>query len=76
MFSLFVIHIRWYDIIMPYALWLFPYLLKIMERGITFPTWLVVFGQSQCTVSDGQSKQTVLVRRRDFEENEAERGGA
>ncbi len=38
---------------------------------------LVVFGQSQCTVPVGQSEQTVLVRRRDFVENEEfERGGA
>ncbi len=48
-----------------------------MERGVTFPTRLVVFGQSQCTGSVGQSEQTVLVRRRDFVEKEAfERGGA
>ncbi len=38
---------------------------------------LVVFGQSQCSGSVGQSEQTVLVGRRDFVENEAfERGGA
>jgi len=42
-----------------------------MERGVTFPTWLVVFGQSQCSVPDGQSEQTALVGRRDFVENEA-----
>ncbi len=48
-----------------------------MERGVTFPTRLVVFGQSQCTVPVGQSEQTVLVGRRDFVENEAlERGEA
>ncbi len=48
-----------------------------MERGVTFPMWLVVFGQSQCTVPVGQSEQTVLVGRRGFVENEAfERGGA
>ncbi len=48
-----------------------------MERGVTFPTPLVVFSQSQCTVPVGQSEQTVLVGRRDFVENEAfERGGA
>jgi len=48
-----------------------------MKRGVTFLTRLVVFGQSQCTVPVGQSEQTVLVRRRDFVENEAfERGGA
>ncbi len=42
-----------------------------------YMTWLVVFGQSQCTRSVGQSKQTVLVGRRGFVENEAfERGGA
>ncbi len=51
--------------------------LPIMERGVTFPSRLVVFGQSQCTVPVGQSEQTVLVGRRDFVENEAfERGGA
>ncbi len=37
--------------------------LAIMERGVTFPTRLVVFGQSQCTVPVGQSEQTVLVER-------------
>ncbi len=38
---------------------------------------LVVLGQSQCTVSVGQSEQTVLVRRRGFVEyNVFERGGA
>ncbi len=38
---------------------------------------LVVFGQSQCTGSAGQSEHTVLVGRRGFVENEAfERGGA
>ncbi len=38
---------------------------------------LVVFDQSQCTVSAGQSEQTVLVWRRDFVENDVfERGGA
>ncbi len=42
-----------------------------MERGVTFTTWLVVFGQSQCTVPVGQSEQTVLVGRRDFVENKA-----
>ncbi len=48
-----------------------------MERGVTFLTRLVVFGQSQCTVPVGQSEQTVLVRRRGFVENEVfERGGA
>ncbi len=47
------------------------------ERGVTFPTQLVVFSQSQCTVPVGQSLQTVLVGRRDFVENEAfERGAA
>ncbi len=51
--------------------------LAIMERGVTFPMRLVVFGQSQCTGSVGQSEQTALVGRRDFVENEAfERGGA
>ncbi len=35
-----------------------------MERGVTFPTWLVVFGQSQCTGSASQSEQTALVGRR------------
>ncbi len=48
-----------------------------MERGVTFPTWLAVFGQSQCTVPVGHSEKTVLVGRRDFVENKAfERGGA
>ncbi len=42
-----------------------------MERGVTFPMWLVVFGQSQCTVPVCQSEQTVLVGMRDFVENEA-----
>ncbi len=47
-----------------------------MEGGITFPMWLELFGQSQCSVSAGQSEQTVLVRRRDFVENEVfERDG-
>ncbi len=46
-----------------------------MERGVTFPTRLMVFGQSQCTVPVGQSEQTALVGRRDFVENKAfERG--
>ncbi len=46
-----------------------------MERAVTFPTRLVVFGQSQCTGS--VAEQTVLVGRRDFIENDAfERGGA
>ncbi len=40
-----------------------------MERGVTFPMWLVVFSQSQCTVPAGQSEQTVLVGRRGFVEN-------
>jgi len=31
---------------------------------------LVVYGQSQCTVSAGQSEHTVLVRRKDFVEND------
>ncbi len=35
-------------------------------RGVTFPTRLVVFSQSQCTVSVGQSEQTTLVGRMDF----------
>ncbi len=48
-----------------------------MERGVTFSTELLVFGQSECTVSVSQSEQTVLVGRWDFVENEAfERGGA
>ncbi len=46
-------------------------------KGHTFPTQLVVFGQSQCTVSVGQSEQTVLVGRWSFVENKVfERGGA
>ncbi len=48
-----------------------------MEMGVTFPTWLVVFGQSECSGSVGQSEQTVLVGRRDFVETKAfERGRA
>ncbi len=58
----------------------FTFILKakaLMERGVKFPTRLMVFGQSQCTVLVGQSEQTALVGRRDFVENEAfERGGA
>ncbi len=37
---------------------------------VTFPTAHVVFGQSQCTGSVGQSEQTPLVRRRGFVERE------
>ncbi len=49
----------------------------IVERGVTFLTRLVVFGQSQCTVPVGQSDQTVLVGRRNLVENDSfERGGA
>jgi len=49
----------------------------IIVRGLTFPTRLVVFGQSQFTVSAGQSEQTVLVGRGGFVENYMfERGGA
>ncbi len=48
-----------------------------MERAVTFPKRLVVFGQSQCTGPVGQSEQTALVGRRDFVENEAfKRDGA
>ncbi len=43
--------------------------LTIMERGVTFLMQLVVFSQSQCSGSAGQSEQTVLVGRRDFVEN-------
>ncbi len=50
--------------------------LAIMEGGLNFPTWLVVFSQSQCTVPVGQSEQTSLVGSRDFVENVFERGGA
>ncbi len=51
--------------------------LAIMERGVTFLTRLVVFGQSKSTGSVGQSEETALIGRRDFVENEAfERGGA
>ncbi len=40
-------------------------------------THLMVFGQSQCTGSVGQSEQTVLVGRRDIVENKvSERGEA
>ncbi len=40
-----------------------------MERDVTFPTLLVVFGQSQWNMPVGQSEQTVLVGRRGFVEN-------
>ncbi len=41
-------------------------------KGVVhFRRVLVVFGQSQCTVSAGQSEQTVLVGRRDFVENKS-----
>ncbi len=51
--------------------------LAVMVRGVTFPMRLVVFGQSQCSGSVGQSEQTALVWRRDFVENDTfERGGA
>ncbi len=46
-----------------------------MVRGVTFPLVLVVFGQSQCTGSVGQSEQTALVGRWGFVENDTfERG--
>ncbi len=46
----------------------------VMVRSVAA---LVVFGQSQCTRSIGQSEQTVLVGRRGFVENlPFERGGA
>ncbi len=57
----------------------FIFTLKAEARdyGVTFPARLVVFGQSQCTVSAGQSEQTVLVGRRGFvERNMFERGEA
>ncbi len=38
------------------------------KGALHFRLVLVVFGQSQCTVSVGQSEQTVLVRRRGFVE--------
>ncbi len=41
-------------------------------KGRYISNALVVFSQSQCTVSVSQSEQTVLVGRRDFVEN---RGG-
>jgi len=51
--------------------------MEINVSIITFLTRLVVFSQSQCSVSVGQSEQTALVGRRGFVENEAfERGGA
>ncbi len=50
---------------MGYHTWLY-----VTSLSLSFPTRLVVFGQSQCTVSAGQSEQTVLVGRRDFVENE------
>ncbi len=47
------------------------------KGALHFRRMLVVFGQSQCTGSAGQSEQTVLVGRRGFVENGAfERGGA
>jgi len=49
--------------------------LAIKERGVTFPTRLVESVQSQCTVPDGQSEQTVFVGRMDFVGNEAFEGG-
>ncbi len=62
----------------------FIFILKAKARNygkgrvrVHFLRVLVVFGQSQCTVSVGQSEQTVLVGRRGFVENDAcERGGA
>ncbi len=41
-----------------------------------FRLMLVVFSQSQCAGSVGQSEQTVLVGRRGFVENEAFERGA
>jgi len=43
-----------------------------MEKGVTFPTRACGVRPitMHCTVSVGQSEQTVLVRRRDFVENE------
>ncbi len=50
---------------------------RLWKGALHFRQVLVVFGQSQCTVPVGQSKQTVLVRRRDFVEKESfERDGA
>ncbi len=50
---------------------------RLWKGALHFRRMLVVFGQSQCTVSVGQSEQTALVWRRDFVENKAfERGGA
>ncbi len=49
---------------------------RLWKGALHFRLVLVVFGQSQCSGSVGQSEQTVLVGRRDFVENEAfERGG-
>ncbi len=44
---------------------------RFWKGELHFRRVLVVFGQSQCTVSVGHSEQTVLVGRRDFVENEA-----
>ncbi len=48
----------------------FTFILKVKApdygKGIAFPTRLVVFGQSQCTVPVGQSEQTALVGREGF----------
>ncbi len=50
---------------------------RLWKGALHFQHVLVVFGQSQCTGSVGQSEQTAFVGRRDFVENEVfERGGA
>ncbi len=50
--------------------------LAIMVRDLHFRRVRVVFDQSQCSGSVGQSEQTALVGRRDFVENYTfKRGG-
>ncbi len=61
------------------VLTVFTFISKAEARKgeLHFQRVLVVFGQSQCTGSAGQSEQTALVGRRDFVENDTfERGGA
>ncbi len=62
--TLFLSGLNWWYINWGHYFWKMK--LAIMERGVTFPTQLVVFSQSQCTVPVGQSEQTVLVGRRVF----------
>ncbi len=53
-----------------------PFQLDLIKPTLHFQPVLVVFSQSQCTGSVGQSEQTALVGRRGFVENDALRGGA